>query len=90
MDNIAVIFSDKGAEIKHGINPADYAGRSDVLINPAYPRDAQGHVIPPHLWKLKEMQGTASKRSAKTQAYLIGFMSGILFSIGYCLLRKIL
>lgn len=47
MDHVAVIFSNSGAHIFHGINPNDYRGRMDVLIDPKFPPG-----IPPHLWKL--------------------------------------
>lgn len=42
-----VVFSDTGVRIYEGVSAADYAGRKDALINPAFPRH-----VPPHLWEL--------------------------------------
>lgn len=97
MDNRIVIFSPDGVKIKHGVNLQDFAGRTDVLINPEYPRDAEGHVIPPHLWTLKNGQITSPKTAphpaktlSKLQYYLLGVVSGILLSIAFAYLRRIL
>ena len=58
MDNIAVVFSKQGVRIYHGINPSDYVGRRDVLINPKFPNG-----IPPHLWEKKGNEITVKKET---------------------------
>lgn len=96
MNDLVVIFAPgKMPSINHGVNAADYKGRTDVAINPVYPKDSQGHVIPPDLWTLKNgVIAGGSTMSTKTPAnlksYILGALSGILLSVVYCYLRKIL
>jgi len=49
MEHRAVIFGNDGmVKILHGIDPKDFAGKANVLIDPVIPRG-----IPPHEWKLE-------------------------------------
>ena len=43
----AVVFTEDGARIYNGVNPEDYIGVKNVLINPKIPKG-----VPPHLWRL--------------------------------------
>lgn len=87
-----VIFTNQGAVIKHCQDPTEFLGRTDVLINPEYPKR-----VPPHLWALKhgkivvlsEKQAseqkllptpTSKKRPIRLGYYLLGVLSGILLS----------
>jgi len=48
MADQVVIFTAQGARILTGVDIRDYAGRTDVLINPkSFPRG-----VPPHCWTL--------------------------------------
>jgi hypothetical protein len=60
MDHVAVVFTKAGAKIYHGINPESYVGRTDVLIDPVFPKG-----VPPHLWKLVDgkIQGTEGPKA---------------------------
>lgn len=91
MDNVAVIFAKDGVRIFHGINPADYAGRKDVLVNPTLP-----HGVPPHLWRLVDgrIEGTSavSKPKSKFKLYLVvsaigGFACSTLIHLFLSILR---
>lgn len=58
---IAVVFSDTGARIYSGINPADYKHTPNCLIDPSFPRG-----VPPHHWKIVGGEITEMSDSEKT------------------------
>ena len=85
MDHRAILLDKEDGKvlrILHGINPSDYKGRKDVLIDPAIPRG-----IPPHEWIIKngQIQGTVptlpSKKPNLIGYYALGVVSGIIVTV---------
>ena len=81
MDHRVVIWQSNGqVRIIHGINPSDYRGRMDCLIDPVIPRG-----IPPHQW-IKHPNGyivgtnPPAEQTLNLHKYAIGFITGIMIS----------
>lgn len=49
MKGVVVLFTDKGARIRHVADVSPYCKDPRALINPVFPKG-----IPPHLWKLED------------------------------------
>lgn len=99
MNDVVVIFrKDLPPQILHGQDGSKYKGNPKALINPVFPRDKQGHVIPPHQWfqvgndiAATYTEHQQSKRIPSKYLYFVaGCLSGILTVVVYCLVRKIL
>jgi hypothetical protein len=77
----AVVFGSNGARIYEGINPADYAGRADVLIDPVFPTR-----VPPHCWRLKngmiEVVGSPSVIGITKKPFSAALRALLWYSLG--------
>jgi hypothetical protein len=77
IDNVAVVFGSNGnVKIYHGINPDDYAGRKDVLINPVIP---QG--VPPHMWVQGNIIGTKPAKLKRDHKVLLAIGASLVLHL---------
>jgi hypothetical protein len=81
-DQVAVVFgSDGQIRIYHGVDPLVYSNRADAVLNPVYPKDADGHVVPPHLWKLSNGKITTDSETTKKPTKLLNNLSWVLLGL---------